>query len=141
VCARTRLRVHCSTRRHLKPCSPRLNVALLQSSAKQQELSSTPSEALPKNLTGHYAEQWESLKTIVYSTAKSVLGTQTCQHKDWFDSNDEANMSLLDKKREAFAVVLALETPKNRVHHQQIKSLCRRERRRMQNQWWINKTK
>ena len=34
---------------------PHLNVALLQS-AKQQELSSTPIEALSKYLTGNYAE-------------------------------------------------------------------------------------
>lgn len=88
------------------------------------------------------AEYWNTIKEKINTTSKTVLGYKKKMQQDWFaDENGEIN-NLLEGKKQVFIKWQADKT--NKIKHDALKvskARAQRETRRLQNEWWIEKSR
>ena len=83
--------------------------------------------------------KWEQLRDTVYTTAAETLGYKKHRSQDWFDDNDTAITTLLDKKHKAFVMMVGNSHPSHIQAHREISSTTQAELRKMQDLWWTRK--
>ena len=138
MCARLNLKIHTSRQKRRQTTQKRLNTAILRSEAVQQQLA----QALSDSLTppeGNAEQIWSSIRSTVYNTAKSVLGTETRSHRGWFNENDDEILTLLSDKYTAFKAVMQAETLANRSRYREAQNKCQRVIRQIKNARWSDR--
>lgn len=122
---------------------PRFNVNLLQQPAVRQEFQEKINEKLseiPED--SNVSSTWESLKSSISATCKEVLGNSKRHHQDWFDENDKEIDLLMTQKRAKFGAWQDdFQNKTKRKAYHSIRADVQRRVRKMQNDWWIAKSK
>ncbi|XP_066963159.1 uncharacterized protein [Macrobrachium rosenbergii] len=91
-------------------------------------------------LSGGPEEKWNKFHEVTTETAKTILCPKKMVYQDWFDENDEAIQTLLDRKRKAF--IDWQNHPNCPALHDRFKDYQTRSQRglhTMQYQWWEKK--
>jgi len=131
------------TYRRVKHTSrPQFNVTLLQQPAVRQNLETKITEKLedlPED--PNVDTNWTCLKSSITETCKAVLGNSKRLHQDWFDENDHVIEQLLAQKRVKFSAWQDdfRNKDKKQAYHA-VRADVQRRIRKMQNDWWTEKT-
>ncbi|XP_076049415.1 uncharacterized protein LOC143030098 [Oratosquilla oratoria] len=84
---------------------------------------------------------WKTFSDSIYFTLTDTFGFSTRNHQDWYDQSRADILDLLRRKNNAH--LAALNNPTSNLLKQKFQALrqeAQRVLRRIQNQWWSNKT-
>ena len=123
----------------------RLNTASLSSIHIKQQIQDRLESALGPDTNSErrtIEEKWTQLKNVLLTVGKEVLGTRKIKrNKDWFNENDEEIMQLLDKKHQAFKLMLQSKSADTKRKYQTIRNKVQGALRKMKNDWFLQKAK
>jgi hypothetical protein len=120
---------------------PRLNVRKLRNLECRQEFEEKMEKNLNYTTDGYVGveEEWETLKTSAYETAKETLGKPERKHQDWFDEDDAELNALLDERNKAKVQLLKRKTRASTGRLARARSQLQKHTRKMKSKWWEEK--
>ena len=121
----------------------RICVSKLQDESKRDIFQSHLAETIGHtNYGSWYAdkgpeESWSDVCKQLIDTAKDELGTETRNHRDWFDENNDCIREKLEMKNKAHDTYLRHPTAANFKIFTEMRRDVQRDLRVMENDWWV----
>ena len=82
-------------------------------------------------------ESWSKFCELLLNTATVKLGTETRNHRDWFDENNDSIREKITLKNKAHDLWLKNPTTVNRSIFTDLRREVQRSLRTMENDWWL----